>query len=73
MDYRIVVLWPYRLKSSLTLFRNPKVIFWGLLASLLLAINWELLYAVTSEKATEASLGYFMLPSDHLGWHAGIR
>jgi chloramphenicol-sensitive protein RarD len=59
----VVLLALSRLRSSLTLFRNPKVIFWGLLASLLLAINWgTFLYAVTSGKATEASLGYFMLP-----------
>ena len=59
----VVLLAMSRLSSALMLFRSPRVIFWGLLASLLLAINWgTFLYAVTSEKATEASLGYFMLP-----------
>lgn len=59
----LVLIVMARVRSSLALFVKPKVIMWGLLASALLAVNWgTFLYAVTSEKATEASLGYFMLP-----------
>ena len=43
--------------------RALKFCFWTALAALMLTINWGVyVFAVTNERATEASLGYFMLP-----------
>ena len=43
--------------------RALKFCFWIALAALMLTINWGVyVFAVTNERATEASLGYFMLP-----------
>ena len=52
-----------RLSETLALMRSLKFCFWIALAALMLTINWGVyVFAVTNERATEASLGYFMLP-----------
>jgi chloramphenicol-sensitive protein RarD len=52
-----------RLGETLALMRALKFCFWIALAALMLTINWGVyVFAVTNERATEASLGYFMLP-----------
>ncbi len=52
-----------RVRETLELFRSMATLAWSVLATLLLSINWGVfVYAVTEGRATEASLGYFMLP-----------
>lgn len=52
-----------RLRSTWDLIRVGTTLFWSLLAAALLSMNWGVfVYAVTAGRATEASLGYFMLP-----------
>jgi len=58
-----IVLFFGRLFETLALMRSLKFCFWIALAALMLTINWGVyVFAVTNERATEASLGYFMLP-----------
>ena len=58
-----IVLFFGRLSETLALMRSLKFCFWIALAALMLTINWGVyVFAVTNERATEASLGYFMLP-----------
>ncbi|MDA8553993.1 EamA family transporter RarD [Luminiphilus sp.] len=59
----MIVLLTGRLRSTWALMRVPSTFFWSLLAAVLLSMNWGVfVYAVTVGRATEASLGYFMLP-----------
>lgn len=59
----LIVAYFGRLGETLTLMRALKFCFWIALAALMLTINWGVyVFAVTNERATEASLGYFMLP-----------
>ncbi|MDA8754443.1 EamA family transporter RarD [Luminiphilus sp.] len=59
----IIVLLFGRLAETLRLLRSWRFIFWVALSALMLTINWGVyVFAVTNERATEASLGYFMLP-----------
>lgn len=59
----LVLLWARRFRETVTLIRRPSTLAWSALATLLLSSNWGVfLFAVTSGRATEASLGYFMLP-----------
>ena len=59
----MIVLLTGRLRSTWALMRVPSTFFWSLLAAALLSMNWGVfVYAVTVGRATEASLGYFMLP-----------
>ena len=59
----IIVLFTGRLRSTWALMKVPSTFFWSLLAAALLSMNWGVfVYAVTVGRATEASLGYFMLP-----------
>jgi chloramphenicol-sensitive protein RarD len=52
-----------RLAAALSLLRQPRTVGIMLCAATLSATNWGIfLWAVTNEQATEASLGYFMLP-----------
>lgn len=52
-----------RVRETLELFKSMATLAWSVLATLLLSINWGVfVYAVTEGRATEASLGYFMLP-----------
>ena len=52
-----------RLRGALALLGNLKMMAAMAAAAALVSINWgTLLYAVTTGKATQASLGYFMLP-----------
>lgn len=52
-----------RLRSTFLLFRNPRILGVMAAAAACGAINWGIfLWAVTNERATEASLGYFLLP-----------
>jgi len=52
-----------RVRETLELFRSMATLAWSVLATLLLSVNWGVfVYAVTEGRATEASLGYFMLP-----------
>ena len=58
-----IVLFFGRLFETFALMRSLKFCFWIALAALMLTINWGVyVFAVTNERATEASLGYFMLP-----------
>ena len=59
----LIVVYFGRLGETLALMRALKFCFWIALAALMLTINWGVyVFAVTNERATEASLGYFMLP-----------
>ena len=59
----IIVLLFGRLTETLRLLRSWRFIGWVALSALMLSINWGVyVFAVTNERATEASLGYFMLP-----------
>ena len=59
----LIVAYFGRLGETLALMRAFKFCFWIALAALMLTINWGVyVFAVTNERATEASLGYFMLP-----------
>lgn len=59
----LIVLYFGRLNDTLALMRSLKFVLWIALAALMLTINWGVyVFAVTNERATEASLGYFMLP-----------
>lgn len=52
-----------RLRSAIALLNNVKMMMAMAAAAALISINWgTFLYAVTNGKATQASLGYFMLP-----------
>lgn len=52
-----------RLSDTIALLRSMRIVLWVALAALMLSINWGVyVFAVTNERATEASLGYFMLP-----------
>jgi chloramphenicol-sensitive protein RarD len=52
-----------RVRETLELFKSMATLAWSVLATLLLSINWGVfVYAVTEGRATEASLGYCMLP-----------
>ena len=59
----IVLIISGRVISTAKLLKQPRVMLWMLLAAALISINWgTFLYAVTHGQATEASLGYFLLP-----------
>ena len=59
----LIVLYFGRFNDTLALMRSLKFVLWIALAALMLTINWGVyVFAVTNERATEASLGYFMLP-----------
>jgi len=59
----LCLLYLGRLASTLAVFRQPRVIAIMSLAALCSASNWLIfLWAVTHDRATEASLGYFLLP-----------
>ena len=52
-----------RLRAAILLLRQPRTVAIMVCAALLSATNWGVfLWAVTNEQATQASLGYFMLP-----------
>lgn len=52
-----------RLSDTIALLRSMRIVLWVALAALMLSVNWGVyVFAVTNERATEASLGYFMLP-----------
>ena len=52
-----------RLNAAMCLLRQPRTVGIMVCAASLSATNWGIfLWAVTNEHATEASLGYFMLP-----------
>ena len=59
----LALLWAGRLRTTLSLLRVPRILLWSALGTLLLALNWGVfVYAVFAGRATDASLGYFMLP-----------
>ena len=59
----LVLVASRRVASVLRLLRDPKVWIVMFVAAALISVNWGVfLYAVTHGKATEASLGYFLLP-----------
>jgi chloramphenicol-sensitive protein RarD len=59
----LVILVAGRLGSTFSFLRNWRVLRVMGLAAFLISINWGVfLYAVTTGRATEASLGYFLLP-----------
>ena len=59
----LVLLFLGRLRTTLAFFRQPKILLVTALAALVISINWiTFLYAVTHEQATDASLGYFLIP-----------
>lgn len=59
----IVLLVAGRFRSTMRLAKNFNTIKYSAIAAGLISINWGVfLFAVTNGRATEASLGYFMLP-----------
>lgn len=59
----VIILAYRRLRETLALISSVRFVFWVALGALMLTINWGVyVFAVTNERATEASLGYFMLP-----------
>ena len=58
-----IILCYRRLRETLALISSVRFLGWVALAAFMLTINWGVyVFAVTNERATEASLGYFMLP-----------
>ena len=58
-----IILCFRRLRETLALVSSVRFLGWVALAAFMLTINWGVyVFAVTNERATEASLGYFMLP-----------
>ena len=58
-----VLIWAGRLRATWSLLRVPSMLIWSLLGAVLLSVNWGVfVYAVSVGRATEVSLGYFMLP-----------
>ncbi len=59
----VILLWMRRLPATWALIKHRKTLLWSACATLLLSTNWGVfVYAVNAGRATEASLGYFMLP-----------
>ena len=59
----LVLLWVGRFRATWALVRVPTTLLWSAAATILLSLNWGVfVYAVFSGRATEASLGYFMVP-----------
>ena len=59
----LVLVFAGRLGATWTLLKQSKTLLWSVLGTVLLSLNWGVfVYAVSAGKATEASLGYFMLP-----------
>ena len=59
----LVLLWLGKLRDASQLFTRPKIVAIMSLAAVCSGSNWLIfLWAVTHERATEASLGYFLLP-----------
>ena len=59
----IVLLVAGRFRSTMRLAKNFNTIKYSAIAAGLISVNWGVfLFAVTNGRATEASLGYFMLP-----------
>ena len=57
------LIWVKRLGATLSLLKVPRMLMWSVLGTLLLSVNWGVfVYAVFAGRATDASLGYFMLP-----------
>ncbi|MEX1056405.1 MAG: EamA family transporter, partial [Natronospirillum sp.] len=58
----IILLWR-RGGTFIALLKNPEIMRWLLLSSVLIAINWLLfIWAVTEHRVMESSLGYYMTP-----------
>jgi chloramphenicol-sensitive protein RarD len=50
-------------RQALAVLRNPRTLAWLLLSSLLIACNWVVfIWAVTSNRLLESSLGYYINP-----------
>lgn len=72
LAHRSVWTWPAvalvllvigRLRATLRHLRNPKTLAVMAVAASIISINWgTFLYAVTNKHATDASLGYFLIP-----------
>jgi chloramphenicol-sensitive protein RarD len=59
----IMLLLAGNLRTALALLRQPRVVAIMTLASACISVNWGVfLWAVTHGQATEASMGYFLLP-----------
>lgn len=59
----LVLVFAGRLGATWTLLKQSKTLLWSVVGTVLLSLNWGVfVYAVSAGKATEASLGYFMLP-----------
>ena len=59
----LVLVLAGRLRATWALLKSPATLAWSALATGMLSLNWGVfIYAVTAGRATEASLGYFMLP-----------
>lgn len=59
----LCLLYTRRLGRALAVFRQPRTLGWMVLAALFGGCNWLIfLWAISSQRATEASLGYFLLP-----------
>ena len=59
----MVLILASRLNATWALLKQLKTLLWSLLGTVLLSLNWGVfVYAVSTGRATEASLGYFMLP-----------
>ena len=59
----MVLILASRLSATWALLKQLKTLLRSLLGTVLLSLNWGVfVYAVSTGRATEASLGYFMLP-----------
>lgn len=59
----LCLLYTGRLGRALSVFTQPRTLGWMVLAALFGGTNWLIfLWAISSGRATEASLGYFLLP-----------
>lgn len=59
----LCLVWSGRLRAALSHVANPRTMAIVVCAAALQATNWGIfLWAVTNQRVTEASLGYFLLP-----------
>ncbi len=69
----LCLLWMKRLRVALAVFTQPRALFVLLCSALMQMANWAIfLWAVTNERATEASLGYFLLPLINVAIGVGL-
>lgn len=59
----VILIWLGRTADLMTAFRSPKVVAMAAVTAIIISINWGVyVYAIASNQALEASLGYYINP-----------